>query len=396
MSMMLEGHRLKQLAKLEIDYLTDLARSENKNVVMNKTKEGIFIGDFLFKIAVNEDFIQKCARYLFRSRNHIEVPPKNLLELYRALGGVEKAKNRIERCINFFYQLNEDEKNYLLAILSVFLDFRAACSKSYIRQSKKPFFAYCCLCWRKPYSDSAYYCFDHYKNKKLRRQDEAKLLEAVRLREDKYSDDLKLLKMNKSHNGTNINLQLFGWLYLFALPINHRHGNLTAPESLDDMSLYLTWIKVVYPNVFERIKNIKFESFQREVDMIVEMLSALDENPDRRWVVESIEVSESENSSATKETDAPKEVINETYDLEIVNAVFRRYEAYCNVALTKTKSGRKNDAIHVVLEKYQDILYLYQEQLKKGRKANYSDIARTLGCSRQHVSAVLKKIIIKN
>ena len=79
-----------------------------------------------------------------------------------------------------------------------------------------------------------------------------------------------------------------------------------------------------------------------------------------------------------------------------MNTVFHRYEAYCNVLLTKTKSGRKNDAIHVVLDKYQDILCLYQEQLKKGNKANYSDIARTLGCSRQHVSAVLKKISIKN
>jgi hypothetical protein len=28
-----------------------------------------------------------------------------------------------------------------------------------------------------------------------------------------------------------------------------------------------------------------------------------------------------------------------------VNAIFLHYEAYCNVALAKTKSGRKNDAI---------------------------------------------------
>lgn len=394
--MMIEGHRLRQQAKLEIDYLADFAKSENKNVVMNRTKEGIFIGDFLCKMAVEKDFMQKCAKYLFSSKKHIEVPPQNLLEVYRAIGGVEKARQRIKECIRCFYQLSEDEKYYLDSILSVFLDFRAACSKSYIRKSPKPFFAYCCLCWRKPCADSAYYCFEHFNNKKLKRQDEAKLLEAVRSRQDRHSDNLKLLKANKLYGAKNINLQLFGWLYLFALPINHRHGNLFAPESLDNMSAYLAWIKVVYPNVFERIKNIEFDSFQREINMVVEMLSALDEHPVRRWVVGSIEVSESKKSIETKKIDDPKGVIYEKYDIEIVNAIFRRYEAYCNIALTKTKSGRKSDATHVIIEKYQDIVFLYQEQLKKGNKANYSDIARTLGCSRQHVSAVLKKISIKN
>ncbi|WP_256929230.1 MarR family transcriptional regulator, partial [Vibrio parahaemolyticus] len=236
---------------------------------------------------------------------------------------------------------------------------------------------YCALCWRLR-SRSHYYCEKHHpiKSTKLYKQQKYAAITALKYLPNQNSAAYEkyLAQPNKQKN---LGRQLYDLVGGYAphprVFLRHCKDSAKAGDWLSLSKNIVQTCKVNYPASYKKINQIKSDDFGQWSSWCIAIVRCLDLKEPNAW---------SDKECLT--------LFNELNTWTTLIGILHRFECVERINSIETKRG-PDVGYGANLEQHQLIKELLKQQLATNRKTNLSDIARTLGLSRQRIHQIIKK-----
>ena len=366
----------KQIEK-QANALQGQARVENIKITQRKRARYLYAITALKNIVL-EPFFIKAFKAEFKSLKTYESQIINELDsLVIAHGGLNRTILQVEEflAIRGLWTTNYDEIDYADEVLQSLWKVRSLTPQYKEKTYWNTVLPTCALCWRLPQS-SHYYCSEHHPN---RDQKSYKAAKHKVFRALTQLDNIYIESKSEKHKEAGSNSQKASNLYrlLGGFAPHPRY----FIKFCKNYVLQATWIELaksittttqeLYPATFNCIKRIKPQDYSCWKNWCVAIIRALDPLQPKAWVV--------------REQD--KHLINVESWMAIVSTLHRyecthRYESL-PVNFGPEKGYRRNE------EQCSSIKQLIDMQRLETGKVNLSEIARTLGLSRQRIHKIV-------
>ncbi|MFV8448446.1 MarR family transcriptional regulator [Vibrio campbellii] len=304
----------------------------------------------------------------------------HLAEIIESYGGLNKTIKLIETVLALrgFGLHTQRRVNYADQVLLGLKDLRSLTPQHQEEEVRwNSVLPYCALCWRLR-SRSHYYCEKHHpiKSTKIYKQQKYAVITALKHlpNQNNTAYEKYLAQPNKQKK---LGRQLYDLVSGYAphprVFLRHCKDSAKAGDWLSLSKNIVQTCKVNYPASYKKINQIKSDDFGQWSSWCIAIVRCLDPKEPNAW---------SDKECLT--------LFNELNTWTTLIGILHRFECVERINSIETKRG-PDVGYGANLEQHQLIKELLKQQLATNSKTNLSDIARTLGLSRQRVHQIIKK-----
>ncbi|MDS1909417.1 MarR family transcriptional regulator [Vibrio parahaemolyticus] len=304
----------------------------------------------------------------------------HLAEIIESYGGLNKTIKLIETVLALrgFGLHTQRRVNYADQVLLGLKDLRSLTPQHQEEEVRwNSVLPYCALCWRLR-SRSHYYCEKHHpiRSTKLYKQQQYAAITALKRLPNQNSTAYEkyLVQPNKQKNlGRQLYALVSGYAPHPRVFLRHCKDSAMSGDWITLSKNIVQTCKVTYPASYKKIKQIKPDDFRNWPSWCIAIVRCLDPTEPNAW---------NEKECLT--------LFNELNTWTTLIGILHRFECVERINSIETKRG-PDVGYGANLEQHQLIKELLKQQLATNSKTNLSDIARTLGLSRQRVHQIIKK-----
>lgn len=345
-----------------------IARQRNMTISLKRRKDLFYAAEGVELLKINRKITEEIFKYGESVKKHREKSPTTIGEFISKSGGIQKCLEKIKltRIHAFGEQDNKYFQDYLYGLETIFLQIksnRIAKNKTTKQISPIPF---CILCWREKETDK--YCATHSKNRNLKQVDLRKLTKKIYSNSDNKKEFDLMGKYSRERIKDQIRLEL---------QLINRD---------DDFKNY-------WKDVVEKMNTIVAKEFPYAAGKFpFPSVSSYDDW--LKWAADCRQILDPFRHQSKKIGEWLKFKNNAT-DIELLLTVIRRLDCYLELK-TKPKRtpGPKTGSVKKNIDLRRKIKQLIAKQISEEGRTNYTQIAKTLGISKQRVSQLASDLVL--
>ncbi len=363
-----------------IKNLKNQAESHNCKIAQRRRSGYLYAVDAVRNIVLEPWFTKLLSQHGITLKKHSNSCALVLADIVESYGGLNKTIKLIETVLDLrgFGLHTQQRVDYADQVLWGLKDLRSLTPQHQDEATRwNSVLPYCALCWRLR-SRSHYYCEKHHPIKftKIYKQQKYAAITALKhLRNENIEAYEKYLAQPNNHK--KLGRQLYDLVGGYAPhPRVFLRSCKDSAKSGDWLSLSKNIVqtcKVNYPASYKKIRQIRSDDFGNWSSWCIAVVRCLDPKEPSAW--------------------GEKDCINLFNDLNtwtMLIGILHRFECAERISSIETKRG-PDVGYGANLEQHQLIKEMLRRQLKINGKTNLSEIARSIGLSRQRVHQIIKK-----